>query len=84
MNLCSVIRCGEDGSLASQLIMSGSRCQVLLQSQRERSNEESKLKGRTERERQWESKVERSSVLQNISKASPAFGRGVLISSIHW
>jgi len=36
--------------------------------QRERSNEELKSKGRRECERQWESKVKGSSVLQNICK----------------
>ena len=35
--------------------------------QRERSNEKLKSKGRTERERQWGSKVKGSAVLQNIS-----------------
>ena len=44
--------------------------------QRERSNEELKLKGRIEKERQWGSKVKGSSVLQNISKGMPCLRKG--------
>ena len=49
--------------------------------QTERSNEELKSEGRIERKRQWGSKVKGSSILKNIT--SPAFGRIMLISSIH-
>ena len=45
--------------------------------QRERSNEELKSKGRREQERQWESKVKSSSVLQNICKGMASFWKGV-------
>ena len=45
--------------------------------QRERSNKELKSKGRTEQERQWESKVKSSSVLQNICKGMASFWKRV-------
>ena len=61
--------------------MSRSGGQVLLYSQREKSSEELKSKGRRERERQWVSKVKGSSVFQNISGNGQVFGRRVLISS---
>ena len=38
---------------------------------------------RIEREKQWGSQVKGSSLFQNISKGMEAFGRGVLLSSIH-
>ena len=44
--------------------------------QRERSNEELKLKGRIEKERQWGSKVKGPSVLQNISKGMSHLRKG--------
>ena len=46
--------------------------------QRERSNEELKSKGRTERERQWGSKVKGSPVLQNISQGTASLWKGCL------
>ena len=52
--------------------------------QRERSNEELKSKGRVEREMHWGSKVKGHSALQKTSPREwTAFGRGVLISSLH-
>ena len=52
--------------------------------QRERSNEEIKSKGRIEKEIQWGSKVKGFSVSRKTSpRECPAFGKGVLTSSIH-
>jgi len=52
--------------------------------QRERNNEELKSKGRIEREIQWGSKVTGFSVSHKTSpRECPAFGKGVLTSSIH-
>ena len=57
--------------------MSRSGGQVLLYSQREKSKEELKSKGRRERERQWVSKVKGSSVFQNISGNGRSLEGGV-------
>ena len=52
--------------------------------QKERNNEELKSKGRIEREIQWGSKVTGFSVSCKTSPTEcPAFGKGVLTSSIH-
>jgi len=51
--------------------------------QRERSNEEIKTKGRTEREMQWATKVKGSLFYKTTPREWQAFRRGVLISSIH-
>ena len=63
--------------------MLGSGCQVLLQNQREKSNEELKSKGRIKRERQWRSKVKGSSAFQSskTSLGMASLWRGALISS---
>ena len=59
----------EDGRLMSQSnhIVGGLEARFFYRT-RERGNEELKSKGRTERERQWGSKVKRSSVWQHISR----------------
>ena len=51
--------------------------------QRERSNEELKSNGRIEREMQWGSEVKGLQYCKTSSREWAAFGRGVLLSSIH-